>query len=297
MRRLAPLVILASACSQVLGVPEVHRGPCDPESAFVSLAPVVGLDSELGEQSAQLSRDELTIVFSRSTIAGTQDAPIPRYGDLYLAHREHLARGFDAAIPLDELNTDADERSASLSDDLRTLYFDRRDPTQRYQIFAATRSAPGARFGTATPLVLQPRASSDVAPFITSSALYFASRQADGSASLFTASGGGTSFAIARELVSLETLPAPTAYEHPVVSSDGLTIYFSAPPDSASARDIWLASRPDRAQPFGPARPVQELNTASAEQPSWISEDSCRMYFLTNRTGRGFGLWLASRAP
>jgi hypothetical protein len=297
MRRLAVTLILASGCDQVLGVPEVHHGPCDPASAFVRLGPVAGLDSELGEQSAQLSRDELTIVFSRVTISGTQDAPVPRYGDLYMARRDHLADDFHDVVALDELNTELDEQTASLSDDQLTLYFDRRDPAQRYQIFAASRSAPGENFGAPTPIALGDQPGSDVEPFITSSALFFASRENDGSASLFTATGRGTSFLAAHKLVALETLPAPTAYEHPVVSSDGLTIYFSAPPDNATPRDIWRASRSDPVQPFGAPRAVAELNTVSAEQPTWISEDSCRMYFTTNRTGRGFGLWLASRAP
>jgi len=296
MRRLAWLALLASGCSQVLGVPEVQRGPCDPAAPFVTLAPVPGLDSPFGTQSAQLSRDELTVVLSRTTVAGTPDAPVARHGDLYLAHRDHRASAFQDIIPLDELNTGADERSASLSDDLLTLYFERRDGAQPAQIFAARRASPDGAFGTPMPLVLQSPAS-DVAPFATASALYFASRQPDGSARLFTATGRGTVFAAARELVSLETLPAPAAYEHPVVSSDGLTIYFSAPPDSASPRDIWRASRADLAQPFGPARAVPELNTRSAEQPSWLSDDRCRMYFLTNRDGRGSELWLASRAP
>jgi hypothetical protein len=297
MRSLAPVILLASACNQGFGAPEVHRGPCDPGSPFVYLAPVAGLGSQLGEQSAQLSRDELTIVFSRVTIAGTQDAPVPRHGDLYMAHRDHLAEDFHDAVALNELNTELDERTGSLSDDKQTLYFDRQDPSQRYQIFAASRSAPGEPFGAPTPIALRDHAGSDIEPFFTPSALFFASRSNDGSASLFTADGSGTSFAATRQLASLEVLPAPTAYEHPVVSSDGLTIYFSAPPDSAAQRDIWRASRSDPEQPFGSVRAVAELNTISAENPTWISEDSCRLYFMTNRSGQGHGLWLASRTP
>jgi hypothetical protein len=297
MLRLALVMLIASACNQWLGAPEVHRGPCDPGSSFVHLAPVAGLGSELGEQSAQLSRDELTIVFSRVTIAGTQDAPVPRRGDLYIAHRNHLGDAFQDAVALDELNTELDERTASLSDDKQTLYFDRQGPSQRYQIFAATRSAPGEPFGAPTLIVLRDQASSDIEPFITPSALFFASRSNDGSASLFTADPSGTSFAATRQLTSLEVLPAPTAYEHPVVSSDGLTIYFSAPPNSAAPRDIWRASRSDPEQPFGSVRAVAELNTLSAENPTWISGDGCRLYFMTNRTGQGLGLWLAYRTP
>lgn len=297
MRPAVLVLALATACNQLLGTPEVHRGACDARAAFVHPAPVGGFDSGLGVQSAQLSRDELTVVFSRVTIAGLGDAPVSRHGDLYIAHRDHRDDDFHDAAPLESFNTDADEHSASLSDDRETLYFDRQDPSQSYQIFAARRSSPADPFGAAAPLTLNDGGSSDVEPYVTSSAMFFATRRADGTASLFTAAGHGTSFAAAQPLDTLEMLPFPTAYDNPVVSDDALTIYFAAPPDSAAPPDIWSAARRELDQPFGSPHPIAELNSSSADRPAWISEDSCRLYFMTNRVGRGFELWMATRAP
>jgi hypothetical protein len=292
--RLAVVPLLA-ACNQLLEIPDIHRGDCDADAPFVQLAPVAGLDAELGEQGGQLSRDERTIVFSRLTVAGNPASPVPHLGDLYLAERDTPDAPFGAATALVELNTELDELGASLSEDRLTLYFDRSDLSQRYHIYAARRSSPVDVFGAPVALALGDGTRSDRQPFITPAAIFFASTRSDGTASLLAASGRGTSFEPARPLASLETLPGPTAYENPVVSTDGLTIYFSAPPDNATPRDIWTASRAVLDQPFGSPHPVAALNTLNAERPTWISDDSCRLYFVTNRAGRGFSLWMASR--
>jgi hypothetical protein len=295
MRAAAPLLLLATACNQLLGTPDVRRGACDLGARFVDVEPVAGLDDALGLQGAQLSGDELTVVFSRPTIVPSPAGVASRYGDLYVARRDHRGDAFQAAVALDGLNTDVDEHSAALSADQQMVYFDRRGSSQRYRIFAASRRSPADDFSSPVPLELGD-AGTQIEPFVTADALYFASRAADGSAHLFEAAGRRTSFAAPRQLASLETLPPPTAYENPVVASNGLTIYFSAPPDNASPQDIWTAARIAVDQPFGAPHPVVELNTVSAERPTWISEDSCRLYFLTNRTGQGFRLWVASRA-
>src|SRR5262249_24516947 len=119
MRPLIWFALLAASCNRLLGTPGPRHGAWDPPAAFDHAAPVGGIESGLGIQSAQLSRDELTVVFSRLTVGGTTGR-----GDLYTAHRDHLADGFRDTAPLVELNTQLDEHSASLSDDQQTLYFD-----------------------------------------------------------------------------------------------------------------------------------------------------------------------------
>lgn len=298
MRRLgapaALCAISATACTQLLDIPDLHRGGCSPDAEFVALAPVTGLGSAPGVQNAQLSRDELTIVFSRSTVEGPPDRPVQRYGDLYLAHRDHRGDGFREPRPLDEVNTAFDEFTGSLSEDLRTLYFDRQDLGSRYEILAATRSTADGVFGAPAVVSLGDGATSNFEPFITADGLYFGSTRRDGLASLFIAAGHGTQFAAPEWLMSLETEESPTAYEDPVVARDGLTIYFAAPPDGAIAKDIWIAGRAARDQPFGPPHPVASVNTARRESPAWISEDGCRLYFMTDRDGPA-ALWMASR--
>lgn len=186
-------------------------------------------------ENAQLSSDELTIVFSRATLAGSVDRPIEHYGDLYIAHRDHRGDAFREATALDEINSEFDELTGSLSSDQRTLYFDRQSRGGLYEILAATRPAVDQRFGTPTVILLGTSDTSDFEPFITAHGLYFGSTRGNGLASLFLAGGQGRQFAAPQRLTTLETREAPTAYEDPVVSGDGLTIYFSAPPDGAKS--------------------------------------------------------------
>ena len=61
-------------------------------------------------------------------------------------------------------------------------------------------------------------------------------------------------------------------------------------------QDIWTASRAAVDQPFGPPHALDELDSISADRPTWLSADSCRLYFVTNRAGRGSEVWMASRA-
>lgn len=295
IRGLAVVAMFTAACNQLLDTPEVHRGPCSHMAELVQLAPVGGLPSDLGVQAAQLSRDERSIVFSRLTVAGPEGDPVSRLGDLYVARRARPTDPFGDAVPLEELNTEFDEHSASLSDDALTAYFDRRDQSQRYRIFVATRPEPAAPFAQPAPVALGDGTESEVEPFITDTALFFASRRSDGAATLFAAAGRGVPFAPPRSVMALEMQPFATTVENPVVSFDGLTIYFSAPPDPASPRDIWMAARPDVGQAFGAPRRIAAVSSPSDDRPTWISEDNCRLYFLTNRTGQGFALWMASR--
>jgi hypothetical protein len=227
---------------------------------------------------------------------------VARRGDLYIAFRDHRGEPFQAAAPLAEVNSELDEAGASLSVDQQTLYFDRgepttdpEDPTRGFRIYAATRASMTS-FAAPLAVDLGGADRSNVEPYATPGGLYFASRYANGAASLFRAVGSGTAFAPPQQLGSLEVQPAPTAYEDPVVSSDERTIYFSAPSLAGGLADIWTASRPDPAQPFGAPHPVDELRTSSVERPTWLSPDGCRLYFVTNRTGDGSQLWMAARS-
>jgi hypothetical protein len=296
MRPLGALAVMSAAtgAAACVEIPELQRADCSPEAAFVAVAPVDGIDGDPGIESAQLSRDERSIVFSRSTVLRSASGdPIQRYGDLYLASRADRGAPFGEARALDELNSEFDELTGSLSDDLQTLYFDRQDRGQRYQIFAATRPAPEAAFGAPTAIRLGDDATSDFEPFITADHLYFGSTRVNGLASLFAAVGAGTQFGAPQWLRSLQTLNSPAAYEAPVVTRDGLTIYFAAPLDGRLDKDIWIATRASRYDPFDAPRPVDSVNTTGRDTPAWISDDGCRLYYITG-TGRP-ALRIASR--
>jgi hypothetical protein len=71
---------------------------------------------------------------------------------------------------------------------------------------------------------------------------------------------------------------------YPVVSADGLTLYFAR--DASADQQIMVSRRDKPTDAFGTATPVTELNTDdSREGPEWISPDGCTLYFHRINTG------------
>jgi hypothetical protein len=274
-----------AACSVVLDLPEVHRGDCGADEDFTKTAPVAGL-APGPVQSAQLSHDELTVVFSQITPG--------RYGDLYIAHRDHLGQAFGDATALEEVSSELDELTGSLSDDLRTLYFDREVQDRQYQMFMATRATPQDTFAAPVPVSLGEPMISNYEPFLTIDGLYFGSTRRSNLSSLYIAPGSGPAFGPVQRVASIETVGSGTAYENPVLSADRLTIYFGANPDRASAKQIWIAHRATTTAPFDPPQLLTSVNNVAFSTPNWLSPDSCRLYFMAGppyaRT-----LWVATR--
>lgn len=87
---------------------------------------------------------------------------------------------------------------------------------------------------------------------------------------------------------------------NPLVSGDGLTIYFrSSRPGGAGDSDIWRATRRDVTENFGDIVNVSELNLDDFEFADWISPDECRLYMTSRRPGgtSGWDMWVAERQP
>lgn len=87
-----------------------------PDAPFSSVVPATELAPEgVLTADAFLTDDGLTILYTR----GAPDEP----ADLYMARRATLSEPFSDVMPLDTLNTEADERDPWLSPDGKTLYF------------------------------------------------------------------------------------------------------------------------------------------------------------------------------
>jgi hypothetical protein len=95
----------------------------------------------------------------------------------------------------------------------------------------------------------------------------------------------------------IAALVAPSSERAPVVSSDGLRLYFASDRVGSMGYDIYLSSRARKVEPFGAPAPIAELNTPALEQPDWISPDECTLYFRSNRPGGmgGRDVWRATR--
>jgi hypothetical protein len=84
----------------------------------------------------------------------------------------------------------------------------------------------------------------------------------------------------------------------PFVTADSLTIYFTS--NRAGGRggiDLWSARRSSRVQPFSPPAPLANVNSAFHDDDPAISADGRELYFSSNRDGKNFRIYHATRCP
>lgn len=85
----------------------------------------------------------------------------------------------------------------------------------------------------------------------------------------------------------------------PAISADGLSLYFDSDrPDGQGAFDIYLATRPTKNDPWGPAVNLgAPVNTPASEQTPFLTADGLSLYFSADREG-GYGdgdMYVATR--
>lgn len=251
---------------------------CDPRKPFGAPTPVAELNSTGVDQGAKLV-DDLTIYFgsSRTGVSG-----------LYVATRSSPTRPFGTPAPLAAINATGAASGPTLTADGLTLYY-ALVPTggQTGDLYVTHRASKADPFpaGEAVANVNNPTFD-DLDPFITEddSALYFDSA-VTGALHLYVAlRQPGGSFGTPQAMTSQNVGPIDG---HPVLSHDGLTLYWSSTRTDGGAQgstDIWFATRPTTAAVFGAASRIAELNSTAGESLSWISADGCVAYLQSNRT-------------
>ncbi|HXX66136.1 MAG TPA: hypothetical protein VEK07_03090 [Polyangiaceae bacterium] len=167
-------------------------------------------------------------------------------------------------------------------------------PGSQVHLWSATRQPPYP-FSDVGPLASANSSSAlhDESPFLIEDGgvLYFASdRNPDMGTDLYRATfdddGGGTND------------PTPvtelnTAYDEvaPVVTPDDLTIYYASNrEDTANGNPtgelhIWVATRNPGDVQFQQPANVSELNSSSADSPTFVTRDGCTLYFSSTRSG------------
>lgn len=277
------LALVLCACNQLLDIPEPAPA-CAPGSPFRRITPVGSLNTpDQQEHQVWLTRDERTAVVTREDPS--------TLGDLLIAHRAERDAPFGETVLLDELSTPSDEFRASMTADGLTIYFDR-NQGQGFQIFEASRATADARFGPARPTLVIDEIAHNFEPFITADGLYFSSTRGPNGTTLHYAPRTSTGFGAPYPLIAHSN---SVSNETPVVSADGLEIFYAYTADGHAA-DIWTAARASPTEPFGAGHAVAEINSEVLDSPSWISPDSCRLYVSSKRGGTE-DLWLAERTP
>ncbi len=89
------------------------------------------------------------------------------------------------------------------------------------------------------------------------------------------------------ELATGAMLPAD-----PTVTADGLTIVYSATLDKPN--DLYYATRATTSEPFGQPIPLADANSAEYEGHAHIRADGCELFFLSDRNGVVYQLFVSS---
>jgi hypothetical protein len=107
---------------------------------------------------------------------------------------------------------------------------------------------------------------------------------------LYSALHGGTND------IFVQRRPASTmVLTSPVVSADGLTLYYAT---GTNARDIFVSTRTSRDIPFGIGLPVPNVNSTENDWPLFVTADGCLIFLASNRPGGAGGpdIWFARRS-
>jgi hypothetical protein len=267
------------APADVAVLPDAAIARCDPAKPFGTPTLVSGINSTSRDQGAKLV-DDLTIYFG-SDRGGT--------AGLYVATRTSPTAAFGTPVALPAINATGAASGPALTGDRLTMYYALVAPgNQTGDLYVTGRATTSAAFPVGTIVTGVNSSLDDLDPFITDdgTALYFDSARDGTALHLYVAlRQASTSFGAPQVLTVLNT---QTVDGHPVVSHDGLTIYWSSTRTDGGAQggtDIWSATRSSTAGAFANPTRVADLSSTANESLSWISPDGCLVLLQSDRAG------------
>ena len=266
---------------------------CDPAKEFGAPVVIASVSTPGQEGSPRLTDDELTMYFDAQ-----RTTP---YFDLYVAKRTTLTDSFGAFAPVaGGVNTpDMHEFAPNISTDQRSIFFERQDPASLDDNFyVATRVDTVSPFGIASAIsaVNTPLYDGKLCVRGNGSELYFVKNGGQPSLDIHLAKLVAGNYVTTRLNVVNSTFDEYA----PIISPNGLVLYFSSTRPFAAGRtdeNIWVATRAKTTDDFGVPTQVLNVNSPTADEPSWISNDGCRLYMISDRPGGpgGQDIYLATR--
>lgn len=257
---------------------------------FGSPVPVDGVNTNLDERFGWLSADQLTIYFSRKMSGSVNE-------DLYTGIRAQLTGSFTGVAMLSGVNISNMESRPVLTADGLTLFM-----IAAYDIQVATRVSITAAFSAYAPVAAINSTSEEYDVWISDDGLvmYFGSNRS-GSYDIFKTTRVNTSSSFSAPSASGELNSSTHNEGAPVLSKDGLEIFFASTRDQSdpnSGSNIFRATRSTPSDGFGMPTLVMELSRSNVDDfPTWMSPDRCQLMFSSNR-GDGSGghdIWIATR--
>jgi hypothetical protein len=200
--------------------------------------------------------------------------------NIYYVSRPSLTAPFTRVL-VQGINTAASELDPTITSDGTLLVYRRSGPGNR--LFSAVATAPDV-FTMEAEIANLNTASGEFQSYLPTGRdeLYFSSART-GAGDIYVSGRSGRTFG---PPILLVELASPMDDGDPVVSADGLTIYFrSNRPAAIAGFNIHVATRASTADAFGTPVLVDNVNSAADDGPSWISLDGCRLYMASDIAG------------
>ncbi|WP_394833880.1 hypothetical protein LVJ94_45990 [Pendulispora rubella] len=272
--------------------PEVDAGdaavvselPCDPSKPFGELQYVYGRPGS-DVFGGRLTADEKTVYVATSPVATPYDLA-------YVTRADRNVPFSGEPTYLTELNTVYNEQWPWVNAKGTTLYYTaNRDggPLDNWGLFRAHRIDGGA-FGDLERMSDAFKIPGNCGgPFILGgSELWF---PVDGEIYRNLLEDGYVA-------AKVKGINDPTSVDDdPLPSADGKLVFFASNRPTNGARgevDVWVARRNAEGDGVETPTNVRELNSEHSDWPTWLSEDGCRIYVTSDRTGERV-LYMAAR--
>jgi hypothetical protein len=279
--------VVLVACGRVdFDVLDAPLGPFSPPMLITELASTYRTDDPA------LTGDELELYFDTERPGGLG------LDDIWRTTRASTRAPWGASSPVLELSTPASEVSPGISLDGLTIFLTTPGGGGTgYDFWTATRPDRASPWTTPVRVDELSATGEDTNPQISADGLsiYFASRRG-GTAQrqIWTATRASVTSPWNPPVRVEELFVAPDVYTgDPHPNATDTRLYFIS--DRGGEKDLWIAERASRSEPFGEPAPIEELSSPYVETDPWVSVDEHRIYYARLRPGAVLNLYMATR--
>jgi hypothetical protein len=262
-----------------------------PEGSFGTLRAVTAVNTDFPESDPTVTADLLEMYF-RSDRGVAND-------DIYRSRRASPSDPWGPAERVAELSSLDDDQTPEVAPDGLTIWLasTRAGGRPQQDIYIATRASRSDPWGAPTLVAELSTDLDEAAPTPSADGLRLTMHRLDGGSFDImeaTRSSVGAPFGVPRFVAELNSAAQDGAA---FLWGDGRTVVFDSSRSGAGSWDLWIATRPTLADPFGSASPIAELDTADKEAGPWVSPDGRYIVFGRGQEGLGTNgdIWEAFR--